>query len=115
HRLRPLEAQGPGMKLGWAIAAAAAAPLLFASAARAQDPPQGPTDGAVPRGPGGAVVKPPDEKPEPKHDLATATPPKPLNNPQPVYPPEAEQEKLQAQVILRLEIDKKGHVTKATV
>jgi len=103
------------MKLRWSVAAAAAAPLLFASAARAQDTPQGPTDGAVPRGPGGAVIKPPDEKPEPKHDISTATAPKPLNNPQPVYPPDAKAQQLEGQVILRLEIDKEGHLTKATV
>ncbi len=93
------------------------APLALAPRpALAQDPPpESPTDGAVPRGQGGAVLQPPDQKPQPKRDLSTATPPRPLNDPQPIYPPEALKAGLEAKVIVKLEVDRDGHLTKTSV
>jgi TonB family protein len=91
--------------------------LLLSGVARAQDPPgTPPTDGAVPRGQGGAVIQhPDDDKPKPKRNIADAIFPQKLNESKPVYPPEAEKAHLEGAVILALDIDTEGHVTAATV
>ncbi len=94
----------------WATLAPAVA------AAQASDPAQpGPSDqGAVPSGAAGAVRVPAQAAPAPDPN-ATVTPPKILHFEQAPYPLEAERLGLEANVILRLDIDKDGKVTAAAV
>jgi TonB family protein len=77
-------------------------------------PPPDQDTAAVPRGPGGALIKPP---PQPAPDAAEGqvTMPRPLNYTPPVYPPEAEKAGLEANVTLQLDIDKQGKVLRAAV
>jgi len=98
---------------------------VISSVAHAQEPPeaQPPTDNSVPRGGAGAVIThpdapPPDKPPAPAAPTAPPagfTMPKALNYAPPIYPPEAEKAGLEGQVVLSLDIDKEGHVTKASV
>jgi TonB family protein len=100
------------------LAAAIAAP----SPARAQQPapsssPEPPPDRgdvSVPRGGAGAIIKAPPAEPAPP-PAGKPTMPRPKNYVPPPYPPEAQEQGLEGEVVLRLDIDKEGHVTKAVV
>lgn len=87
--------------------------LLVAGRAAAQDEDSRGSEGAVPRGPGGAVIR--EAPPEPPPKPVTVVPPKQTKFVQAPYPPEAEAQGLQGEVTLVLEIDRTGKVTKATV
>ncbi|MFT3769901.1 MAG: TonB-dependent receptor [Minicystis sp.] len=94
------------------------AALILASSGRAaaQAPPEdAPTTNALPRGAGGAVLKPQDKAPADAGKAPDVTMPRPRNYTPPAYPPEAEKAGLEAQVTLTLDIDKQGKVTKAVV
>jgi TonB family protein len=69
-------------------------------------------EGAVPRGGAGAAVKPaePPTGDQPKIEM-----PELLEFVHAPYPPEAEAQGLEANVVLKLTIDKEGHVTQAEV
>ncbi|HEX6766696.1 MAG TPA: TonB family protein, partial [Polyangiaceae bacterium] len=69
-------------------------------------------EGAVPRGGAGAAVKPaePPAGEQPKIEM-----PELLEFVHASYPPEAEAQGLEANVVLKLTIDKEGHVTQAEV
>lgn len=100
------------------LSAAILAVLLAApvrSFAQQPAPDDAPTNNAVPRGGAGAVIK--DEKPKDDGQKAPQgiTMPRPRNYAPPVYPPEAEKAGLEAEVVLKLEIDKTGKVKKAEV
>jgi TonB family protein len=90
--------------------------LLLASPGRAlaQDQPSG---NAVPRGAGGAVIKPAEKKPDP----APTDPPAGFSWPKiktevkAVYPQAAKDAGITGQVILAIDIDKQGKVIKAKV
>jgi TonB family protein len=89
--------------------------LAFAGSASAQarDPePTPPDTGAVPSGASGAVRIPAQTTPEANTPV---TPPKIVHFENAPYPPEAEKLGLEANVILRLDIDKDGKVTGVTV
>lgn len=88
------------------------------SSAQTQDPPddgQQTDPGAVPSGGAGAIRVPAQGEPEPPPAKAQVTPPKIIHFEPSPYPPEAEKLGLEANVILQLDIDKDGKVTKATV
>jgi TonB family protein len=92
---------------------------LGSSVAFAQSDPKAPpppdTDtNSVPRGPGGALIKPPPT-PAPDAPAGQVTMPRPRNYTAPDYPPEAEKAGLEGTVTLQLDIDKQGKVTRATV
>ncbi len=80
----------------------------------APDPPTDTDTNSVPRGPGGALIKPPPAPP-PDDPAAQTTMPRPRNYTPPVYPPEAEKAGLEGTVTLQLDIDKQGKVLRATV
>ncbi|MFO0761982.1 MAG: TonB-dependent receptor [Byssovorax sp.] len=91
------------------------AALLTAVPAFAQQPkPDTPDQGSVPRGPGGAIIKP-AETPPPDAAPGQVTMPRPLNYTPPDYPPEAEKAGIEGTVTLQLDIDKQGKVLRATV
>ena len=69
-------------------------------------------EGAVPRGGAGAIVKPAEE---PKEQKAVMQAPELLEFVNAPYPDEAQKLGLQADVLLKLTIDKDGHVTEAIV
>ncbi|HVR19181.1 MAG TPA: TonB-dependent receptor [Polyangiaceae bacterium] len=69
-------------------------------------------EGAVPRGGAGAAVKPSEEPKDPKADVRMPELLEFVNAP---YPPEAEKAGLEANVVLKLTIDKDGRVTEAEV
>jgi TonB family protein len=111
---------GTGVSNAWRACLAVMFVMAFGQSARADEPPSPPPseaprsrEGAVPRGLGGAVIReaPPEEAPPP----AQITPPKLKTVVNPVYPPEAAAQGLEATVILELVIDRAGKVTKATV
>ncbi|HSU39048.1 MAG TPA: TonB family protein [Polyangiaceae bacterium] len=83
--------------------------ILFARArvARAQDA------ASVPRGNSGAVIKPPAEEPPPPK--AVIKDPVLLDFVNATYPPEAIEDGLEATVVLKLTIDREGHVTKVEI
>ena len=88
------------------------------SSAQTNDPPNDPqqTDpGAVPSGGAGAIRVPAQGEPEPPAAKGQVTPPTIIHFEPSPYPPEAEKLGLEANVILQLDIDKDGKVTKATV
>jgi TonB family protein len=85
--------------------AIAIAALASASPALAQE-------GSLPRGEGGAIVKPAEE---PKAPAGQPTMPRPLNYTPPRYPAEAEAQGLEATVTLELDVDSAGRVTRAVV
>ncbi len=102
--------------LGLLLAFGAARPAFGQPAdPPAAEPPEDPDDrgeGAVPRGMAGAAVRPSDQPapPQPKITL-----PKLVHFENAPYPPEAEKAGVQADVILKLSIDKEGKVTAAEV
>jgi len=77
-----------------------------------QAPPSQPDQGAVPGGGAGAARTPPANAPE---AAGPVTPPKLVHFEQAPYPKEAEEAKLEADVVLRLDIDKDGHVSAVSV
>ena len=81
----------------------------------AQQPPPPPDRGdvSVPRGPGGALITPPEQQPPPEGSKARL--PRVLNYTPPRYPAAAEKQGLEATVTLQLDIDKNGRVTKVFV
>jgi TonB family protein len=94
----------------WLAALSVAALFLASRSARAQSAPD---SGAVPAGGAGAAVKPAAPRgapPKPKIIM-----PKLVHFEPAPYPPEAQKQGLQAQVVLRLTIDKDGKVTAAEV
>jgi TonB family protein len=85
---------------------------LTPAAAWAQGEPP-PDQGAVPSGSAGAARVPADTPaPDPNNVI---TPPKIVHFEQAPYPPDAEKQGLEANVILRLDIDKEGKVTAVVV
>src|SRR5262245_7693500 len=71
----------------------------------ADPPPAEPSQGSVPRGEGGVIIKPaPSDETKP----GQPTMPRPLNYTPPNYPPEAEKQGLEGTVTLQLDIDKQG-------
>jgi TonB family protein len=100
------------------LAAVPLAALLLAGAgpAAAQAPADdAPTTNAVPRGGAGAILKPLAPPAPPPGPPAGITMPRALNYVDPDYPPAAKEADLEAQVILAIDVDKEGRVTKATV
>lgn len=90
--------------------------LLAPGRALAQQPPgDEPTTNAVPRGGAGAILKPEDKPANTPPPPTGITMPRPRNYTPPAYPPEAERAGIEGQVILTLDIDKQGKVTKAVV
>jgi TonB family protein len=90
--------------------------LLAPALLRAQsgnDQPSPPDPGAVPSGGAGAIRVPAENAPP--EPAAQVTPPKILHFEPSEYPPEAEKLGLEANVVLQLDIDKEGKVTKAVV
>jgi TonB family protein len=69
--------------------------------------------GAIPGGATGAVIKPPEPEPDAKQPVVVM--PEIVHFENAAYPPEAEKEGLQANVVLKLTIDKAGNVTAAEV
>ncbi|HKQ68986.1 MAG TPA: TonB-dependent receptor [Polyangiaceae bacterium] len=94
-----------GAFLVWLVALGAATPAQAQSGSSDQ--------GAVPSGGAGAVRVAPKAAPEP--DAQPVTPPKITHFEQASYPAEAQKAGLEANVILRLDIDKDGKVTAVTV
>lgn len=84
------------------------------AAAQQAPPDDAPTTNAIPRGGAGAILKPQD-KPKDTPPPAGITMPRALNYKDPDYPPEAEKAGLEAQVIVFLDVDKQGRVTRAVV
>ncbi len=71
-------------------------------------------EGAVPRGPGSAVVRPPPQQEEaPKAPQIVM--PVLKKNAEPTYPPDALAAGLQAVVYLKIDVDREGKVTRAEV
>ncbi|HTQ03681.1 MAG TPA: TonB family protein, partial [Polyangiaceae bacterium] len=66
----------------------------------------------VPRGTSGAIIKPAPETPAPKPVLKD---PVLVEGAEPEYPPAAQKEGREATVVLKLTVDKEGHVTNADV
>ena len=96
---------------------AALSAFAFSASAQAQssDPP---SQGAVPSGTAGAMRVPAaEDKPEdtPPPAANQVTPPKIVHFEDSPYPPEAEKLGIEANVVLQLDIDREGKVTKATV
>lgn len=99
-----------GAKRSWTLGQVLASALLATpSIAAAQQS----GTGAVPSGGPGAIVKQPEPAPEAKQPVVVL--PEIVHFESAPYPPEAEQQGLQASVILRLTIDKEGNVTEAEV
>ena len=69
--------------------------------------------GAVPGGATGAIIKPPEPQPEAKQPVVVM--PEIVHFENAPYPPEAEKAGLQANVVLKLTVDKEGNVTAADV
>lgn len=69
--------------------------------------------GAVPGGATGAVIRPPEPEPEAKQPVVVL--PELIHFENAAYPPEAEKEGLEGNVVLKLTIDKAGNVTAAEV
>jgi TonB family protein len=86
---------------------------ISAQAQSSNDQPNQSDPGAVPSGGSGAVRVPAPNTPE--EPVPQVTPPKIIHFEPSPYPPEAEKLGLEANVILQLDIDKDGKVTKATV
>jgi TonB family protein len=95
---------------GWL---ASLALLSLSGTAIAQDDESRGSEGAVPRGPGGAVVR--EAPPEPAPKPANIVMPRQTKFVQATYPPQAEAQGLQGEVTLNLDIDKAGKVSKVTV
>jgi TonB family protein len=93
-------------------ALATLAVVSVASRAFAEDAPQA-GEGAVPRGPGAAVVRPAPAEPAPAAPRIVM--PVLKKNAEPVYPPEALSAGLQADVYLKIDVDREGKVTRAEV
>jgi TonB family protein len=70
-------------------------------------------DSSVPRGNAGAVIKPPPEQPEPPKPVIKD--PVLVDFVEATYPAEAFKEGLEATVVLKLTIDREGHVTKVEI
>src|SRR6185503_13294405 len=91
---------------------------MWAATAAAQSrepepaPPSAPDPGAVPSGAAGGIRVPAQAVPEAN---APVTPPKIAHFENAAYPAEAEKAGLEANVILRLDIDKDGKVTSVAV
>jgi TonB family protein len=100
------------------LLAGLATALLATTSAFAQDKGSEPQDQSptqsVPRGPGGAIIKPPDDKTPPPAP-GQPTMPRPLNYTPPVFPPEAEKQGLEGQVVLEIDVDKTGKATRVVV
>ena len=88
--------------------------VAFGQADPKAPPPPDTDTNSVPRGPGGALIKPPPT-PAPDAPAGQVTMPRPRNYTPPDYPPEAEKAGLEGTVTLQLDIDKQGKVTRATV
>lgn len=97
--------------------------LIYGGPARAQpageparpdgDGEQGTGEASVPRGGAGAVIVPP---PSPSTPVpAKLTMPKLLKYAPPAYPPEAQSAGIEGSAVLKLDIDRTGHVTGAAV
>src|SRR5262249_20516598 len=89
--------------------------IALASPARAQSneqQPSQPDQGAVPSGASGAIRVPAQPAPDAN---APVTPPQIVHFENAPYPPEAQKLGLEANVVLRLAIDKDGKVTAVTV
>jgi TonB family protein len=84
--------------------------FLTSRIASAQDDAPTGGEGAVPRGPGTAVVRPSAGQPEQKIVM-----PRQTKFVEATYPPDAQKAGIQAEVILYLNIDKTGKVTRAEV
>lgn len=107
--------QGPpcAMAVHWLPLVVASMASTLAADAWGQGAEEGPSgSGAVPRGGAGAVVKqaPPEEKKAPQIVM-----PKQTKFVEATYPPEAKAQGVTAAVVLFLDIDKTGKVTKAAV
>jgi len=101
-------------RFGSAIGVLAA---LWCSTAGAQQAPAEPADtdtGAVPAG-GAGAVRVPSTAPTEAAPPVAVTPPRLVHFEQAPYPPAAEKQGLQANVVLRLDIDKDGKVTAVVV
>jgi TonB family protein len=103
------------LKMRLRAAFVAIAVVAMGGAARAQapaePPPQEPDQGAIPGGGAGAARVP--AKPEQPNE--PVTPPKILHFESAPYPKEAQEQGLEANVVLRLDIDKEGKVTAVQV
>lgn len=85
------------------------------SAEQPKEPPPSKTPAiGVPAGASGAILTPASQ-PQTPAPTGKPTMPRPLNYAPPEYPPEAEQEKLEATVTLQLDIDRTGKVTNVAV
>jgi TonB family protein len=91
------------------------AALVPSLAVAQSEPSSSPDPGAVPSGAAGAVRVPAAAPTPPPDANAAITPPKIAHFEQAPYPPEAEKLGLEANVILRLDIDKEGKVTAVAV
>jgi TonB family protein len=91
----------------------AAAIAILATAARALAQEDQGGEGAVPHGPGAAVARPAKEEPAPAAPQIVM--PVLKKNAEPVYPPEALAAGLQADVYLKITVDREGKVTRAEV
>jgi TonB family protein len=105
-----------------AFAISLAGALFAARSAIADPPPPGdgkndtpPSDAniSVPRGPGGAIIKP--AAPQEEAPKGQQTMPRPLNYVPPDYPPEAEKAGLEATVTLQIDVSKDGKVLNISV
>ena len=116
----PIRRSSLGVGTAWSKSAATLAALwtlftpLYAQAQSSNDQPKQEDPGAVPSGGSGAIRVPAPTAPE-EPAVPQITPPKIIHFEPSAYPPEAEKLGLEANVILQLDIDKEGKVTKATV
>ena len=101
-----------GRRIGACLASLLLASLPRAASAQ-DDAPRG-QEGAVPRGPGGAVIREAPPEPPPKAP-AVIVPPKLKKFVAAPYPPEAEAQGLQGEVLLTIDIDRTGKVKKVVV
>lgn len=85
---------------------------LLSGRAAAQDTAPREGEGAVPRGPGSAVVRPPPEQPENAPKIVM---PKLVKFVQAEYPKEAQEQGITGSVVLILSVDREGKVTHAEV
>ena len=115
----PIRRSSLGVGTTWSQRAAMLAALwtvftpALSQAQSRNDPPNQSDPGAVPSGGSGAVRVPAENAPE--APVPHVTPPQITHFEPAPYPPEAEKLGLEANVILQLDIDKEGKVTKATV